>query len=165
MILDWREMAGRPTTRSLPGEGPWKAWNSVWSGGRQVGLGSAQQGGLRSVDPVRCWIIAICWIVASATEYVLAPCWSPLFPRTNSRAYTQRVLPLHPHPPPETRSRLRPYPSLRPPRHYDLLRRGDPHVCLLLDSHVRKHRRYRHLCRAIMCQARDARGSRGRTGA
>ena len=43
MILDWREMAGRPTTsRALPGEGPWKAWNAVWSGGKEVGLGSAQ---------------------------------------------------------------------------------------------------------------------------
>ncbi|KAH9913085.1 integral membrane protein S linking to the trans Golgi network-domain-containing protein [Epithele typhae] len=68
MILDWREMAGRPTTRALPGEGPWSAWNAVWSGGRQVGLGSAQQGGLRSFDPVRCWLIVACWLVASVAD-------------------------------------------------------------------------------------------------
>ncbi|RPD57294.1 hypothetical protein L226DRAFT_110975 [Lentinus tigrinus ALCF2SS1-7] len=68
MIMDWREMAGRPTTRALPGEGPWSSWNSVWSGGKQVGLGSAQQGDFRSVDLVRCWIIAICWMAASAAD-------------------------------------------------------------------------------------------------
>ena len=73
MIMDWREMAGRPTTRALPGEGPWTSFNSVWSGGKQVGMGSIQQGALRSVDPVRSWIIAVCWIAASAAECVLSP--------------------------------------------------------------------------------------------
>ncbi|PIL30276.1 hypothetical protein GSI_07456 [Ganoderma sinense ZZ0214-1] len=68
MIMDWREMAGRPTTRALPGEGPWKSFNSVWSGGKQVGMGSIQQGPLRSVDPVRSWIIAVCWMAASAAD-------------------------------------------------------------------------------------------------
>ncbi|KAM5541326.1 hypothetical protein V8D89_004880 [Ganoderma adspersum] len=68
MIMDWREMAGRPTTRALPGEGPWKSFNSVWSGGKQVGMGSIQQGALRSVDPVRSWIIAVCWMAASAAD-------------------------------------------------------------------------------------------------
>nr|VWP00105.1 Cytochrome P450 monooxygenase AKT7 (EC (AK-toxin biosynthesis protein 7) [Ganoderma boninense] len=68
MIMDWREMAGRPTTRALPGDGPWKSFNSVWSGGKQVGVGSIQQGALRSVDPVRLWIIAVCWIAASAAD-------------------------------------------------------------------------------------------------
>ncbi|KAI0737077.1 hypothetical protein C8Q80DRAFT_1222977 [Daedaleopsis nitida] len=68
MIMDWREMAGRPTTRALPGEGPWKSFNSVWSGGKQVGLGPSQQTDFRSVDVVRCWIIAGCWMVASAAD-------------------------------------------------------------------------------------------------
>lgn len=33
MIMDWREMAGRPTAR-IPREhdGGWSAWNAVWSG-------------------------------------------------------------------------------------------------------------------------------------
>ncbi|KAI0730443.1 integral membrane protein S linking to the trans Golgi network-domain-containing protein [Earliella scabrosa] len=68
MIMDWREMAGRPTTRALPGEGPWKSFNVVWSGGKQVGLGPAQLSDFRSVDPVRCWIIAVCWMAASAAD-------------------------------------------------------------------------------------------------
>ncbi|KAI0640691.1 integral membrane protein S linking to the trans Golgi network-domain-containing protein [Trametes meyenii] len=68
MIMDWREMAGRPTTRALPGEGPWKSLNSVWSGGKQVGLGSAGHGVLKQVDPIRCWIIAICWMAVSAAD-------------------------------------------------------------------------------------------------
>ncbi|KAI0794729.1 integral membrane protein S linking to the trans Golgi network-domain-containing protein [Fomes fomentarius] len=68
MIMDWREMAGHPTTRALPGEGPWKSFNSVWSGGKQVGLGPTQQSDFRSVDVVRCWIIAICWMAASAAD-------------------------------------------------------------------------------------------------
>ena len=42
----------------------------VWSGGKQVGRGSAQEGDFRQVDPVRCWIIAICWMAASAVEYI-----------------------------------------------------------------------------------------------
>ncbi|KAI0351312.1 hypothetical protein OH77DRAFT_1498579 [Trametes cingulata] len=68
MIMDWREMAGRPTTRALPGEGPWRSLNSVWSGGKQVGLGSSAQATFRQVDPIRCWIIAICWMAASAAD-------------------------------------------------------------------------------------------------
>ncbi|KAI0364550.1 hypothetical protein BV20DRAFT_956020 [Pilatotrama ljubarskyi] len=68
MIMDWREMAGRPTTRALPGEGPWRSLNSVWSGGKQVGLGSSAQAPFRQVDPIRCWIIAICWMAASAAD-------------------------------------------------------------------------------------------------
>ncbi|KAL7280289.1 hypothetical protein PYCCODRAFT_1363232 [Trametes coccinea BRFM310] len=68
MIMDWREMAGRPTTRALPGEGPWKSLNSVWSGGKQVGVAPALQGDFRRIDPVRCWIIAICWIAASGAD-------------------------------------------------------------------------------------------------
>ncbi|EIW59926.1 uncharacterized protein TRAVEDRAFT_122124 [Trametes versicolor FP-101664 SS1] len=68
MIMDWREMAGRPTTRALPGEGPWRSLNSVWSGGREVGLGTSPQATFRHVDPIRCWIIAICWMAASAAD-------------------------------------------------------------------------------------------------
>ncbi|KAI0765612.1 integral membrane protein S linking to the trans Golgi network-domain-containing protein [Trametes elegans] len=68
MIMDWREMAGRPTTRALPGEGPWKSLNSVWSGGRQVGLDSSPLENFKQVDPIRCYIIAICWTVDSAAD-------------------------------------------------------------------------------------------------
>ncbi|CDO69711.1 hypothetical protein BN946_scf184851.g99 [Trametes cinnabarina] len=68
MIMDWREMAGRPTIRAIPGGGPWKSLNSVWSGGKQVGLAPALQTDLRQIDPVRCWIIAICWVAASAAD-------------------------------------------------------------------------------------------------
>ncbi|KAI8985639.1 integral membrane protein S linking to the trans Golgi network-domain-containing protein [Trametes punicea] len=68
MIMDWRVMAGRPTTRALPGEGPWKSLNPVWSGGKQVGFTPSAQSDFRRVDPVRCWIIALCWIAASAAD-------------------------------------------------------------------------------------------------
>lgn len=84
MIMDWREMAGHPTTRALPGEGPWKSLNSVWSGGKQVGLGPTRQSDFRSIDVVRCWIIAICWMAASAAEYVPS---SSSCGRSHSHAY------------------------------------------------------------------------------
>ncbi|KAH9930263.1 integral membrane protein S linking to the trans Golgi network-domain-containing protein [Fomitopsis serialis] len=67
MIMDWRELAGRPTIHSA--QRSWGSWNSVWSGGKQVGSGSHLDGhwdGL--VDPRRGWIIAACWITASGAD-------------------------------------------------------------------------------------------------
>ncbi|KZT07169.1 uncharacterized protein LAESUDRAFT_698948 [Laetiporus sulphureus 93-53] len=67
MLMDWREMAGRSTSRSA--QNSWTSWNTVWSGGKQVGSGGLQ--GVRwdgSVDPVRGWIIAACWLAASGVD-------------------------------------------------------------------------------------------------
>ncbi|OBZ74022.1 Protein SYS1 [Grifola frondosa] len=69
MIMDWREMAGKPTVRALPGERPWSSWRSVWSGGKQVSSGELQEGGLSGqIDPIRGWIIGACWLAASAAD-------------------------------------------------------------------------------------------------
>lgn len=39
MIMDWREMAGRPTIRGMQGEHRWDAYYGAWSGGKQLGSG------------------------------------------------------------------------------------------------------------------------------
>lgn len=64
--MDWRQMAGRPTVPSAPGEDPWRALRIVWSGGKQIASDSSHWDG--RIDPLRGWIIAGCWIAASAAE-------------------------------------------------------------------------------------------------
>ena len=71
MVMDWREMAGRPTVRGLQGEGSlWSPYEGAWSGGRKVGYygGWGQDRWEGRTDPMRGWIIAFCWIVASGAE-------------------------------------------------------------------------------------------------
>lgn len=64
MIMDWRQMAGRPTVIGMPiGERWW-----AWSGGRKVGYGWKEDQWDGTMDPMRGWIIAFCWIVACSAE-------------------------------------------------------------------------------------------------
>jgi protein SYS1 len=70
--MDWREMAGRPTVRGIQGEGRWSQYSWAWSGGKKIGHGLGQWDG-RTTDPIRGWIIAICWLLACSAEYVLSP--------------------------------------------------------------------------------------------
>ena len=153
MIMDWREMAGRPTTRALPGEGPWRSFNSVWSGGKQVGIGSTQHAVLRSVDPVRCWIIAICWMAASAAEYVSV---SSIAASLLTSAYLpQRVLPVCLHTATKIDPRLLSHPAIQSSRPHDVLLCVDPDVRVFLDHHVRQYRGYRRLRGATMRKTRN----------
>jgi len=66
MIMDWREMAGRPTVRGMQEEGRWSQYSWAWSGGRRVGYGWDQWDG--RTDPIRGWIIAFCWLVACSAD-------------------------------------------------------------------------------------------------
>ncbi|KAF9529015.1 integral membrane protein S linking to the trans Golgi network-domain-containing protein, partial [Crepidotus variabilis] len=64
MIMDWREMAGRPTVIGVPiGERWW-----AWSGGKKVGNGWAEDQWDGTMDPRRGWIIAVCWIAACSVD-------------------------------------------------------------------------------------------------
>jgi hypothetical protein len=65
--MDWREMAGRPTVRGMPGEGRWRSYTGAWSGGKKVGFGTLNEWDGRT-DPMRGWIIAFCWMAASGAE-------------------------------------------------------------------------------------------------
>jgi protein SYS1 len=74
MIMDWRELAGRPTVRGLRGPQRWDALTGVWSGGVHIGHQEWASGAWDGrVDPMRGWVIALCWIVAFGAEYVFPP--------------------------------------------------------------------------------------------
>lgn len=64
MIMDWRNIAGRPTSSNS-----WELGGWVWSAGRRVGVGGDD--GAWNVDPIRGWVISACWLVACAVEYVV----------------------------------------------------------------------------------------------
>lgn len=70
MIMDWREMAGRPTVRhgGIPGEQRWSLYGSAWSGGKQVGVGLDAGHMSEGMDATRGWIIALCWLAACCAD-------------------------------------------------------------------------------------------------
>ncbi|KAG6836691.1 hypothetical protein H0H93_004802 [Arthromyces matolae] len=70
MIMDWREMAGRPTVRGMQGDKLGYAW--AWSGGKKIGYGLQEIRWDGRVDPLRGWIIAFCWLVACSADYYSA---------------------------------------------------------------------------------------------
>jgi len=75
--MDWREMAGRPTVRGWNREDRWDVYSGAWSGGRKFdheGFDDQQWSG---IDPIRGWIIAFCWLMASCAELVLPFSVSP----------------------------------------------------------------------------------------
>ncbi|KZV72257.1 hypothetical protein PENSPDRAFT_604732 [Peniophora sp. CONT] len=64
MVMDWREMAGRPTFRLLHGEERWNAFAGAWSGGKKLTEGGVQPG----VDPLRGWVLGVAWVLASTVD-------------------------------------------------------------------------------------------------
>ncbi|KAF7356936.1 hypothetical protein MVEN_01029500 [Mycena venus] len=68
MVMDWREMAGRPTVRGMQGEERWSAYRGAWSGGRKVGFGLREDQWDGRTDPMRGWVIAFCWLVACSAD-------------------------------------------------------------------------------------------------
>lgn len=68
--MDWREMAGQPTVRGVQGEERWSSYYGAWSGGKQVGGGWEDGRWDGRTDPIRGWVIAASWLIASSAEYV-----------------------------------------------------------------------------------------------
>lgn len=73
MVMDWREMAGYPTVPDWDGRA---FGGDIWSGGKMI---EAHQIPVTGFDPIRSWVIAVCWLLASGAECVscllmLAPC-------------------------------------------------------------------------------------------
>jgi len=64
MVMDWREMAGKPTIRGLNGT----SYGYAWSGGKMIGVGWKSDQWSGRTDPLRAWMIAICWLVACSAE-------------------------------------------------------------------------------------------------
>ncbi|GLB41534.1 putative integral membrane protein S linking to the trans Golgi network [Lyophyllum shimeji] len=68
MIMDWREMAGRPTVRGMHREGGRGPYSWAWSGGKKVGYGWQADRWDGQQDPMRGWIIALCWLIACSAD-------------------------------------------------------------------------------------------------
>lgn len=68
MIIDWREMAGRPTVRGMQGEDRWNTYYGAWSGGKQLGSGWEEGRWDGWTDPMRGWVIAFSWMIASFAD-------------------------------------------------------------------------------------------------
>jgi len=73
MIMDWREMAGRPTITGVKGDDSrgYNAFSGVWRGGERLTGGTLRgwewDGG---ADPMRGWIIGISWLLTSGADVV-----------------------------------------------------------------------------------------------
>ncbi len=181
MIMDWRQMAGKPTTGASLAD-TWKSLHSVWSGGHQVlsgdnnGSGSSSQqgsagGGTWSgqMDPRRGWIIAICWLATCGAECVLPirllnPRKPSNFPLSRPLARTQHNIPIPPHPPPTPNPRLHPHTPLQPPRPHNLLLLCPPLVYILLGCNGNRCGGDRHCCGAGVCEEGDGGGAEGFCG-
>ena len=70
MLMDWREMAGRPSFRRLHGEDRWNSFTGAWSGGKKVAEAAWFAGMDEHSDSWRGWILALCWMLASGAECV-----------------------------------------------------------------------------------------------
>lgn len=68
MLMDWREMAGRPTFRRLHGEDRWNSFTGAWSGGKKVAEAAWFAGMDEHSDSWRGWILAFCWMLASGAD-------------------------------------------------------------------------------------------------
>jgi len=68
MLMDWREMAGQPAVRGVQGEERWSSYYGAWSGGKQVGAGWEDGRWDGRTDPIRSWIIAASWLIASTAD-------------------------------------------------------------------------------------------------
>ncbi|KAJ3774528.1 integral membrane protein S linking to the trans Golgi network-domain-containing protein [Lentinula raphanica] len=64
MIMDWREMAGRPTVRGIYDSEKWGSYSWAWSGGKILGFTWREDQLKGGIDPIRGWIIAFCWMIA-----------------------------------------------------------------------------------------------------
>ena len=67
MVMDWREMAGRPAAQGWDREDRWDVYSGAWSGGHKFDHKEDDQQ-WSGIDPIRGWIIAFCWLVASCAE-------------------------------------------------------------------------------------------------
>ena len=78
--MDWREMAGWPTVHGLQGDDRrgWSVFRGAYSGGQKVGTGTwidpFKEGNTYyqwdgRTDPLRGWVIAVCWLASSAAEF------------------------------------------------------------------------------------------------
>ncbi|KAK7440384.1 hypothetical protein VKT23_017020 [Stygiomarasmius scandens] len=68
MVMDWREMAGRPTVRGIYDSEKYGSYSSAWSSGKIVGFTWREEQLKAGMDPIRGWIIAFCWLLACAAD-------------------------------------------------------------------------------------------------
>ncbi|TFY78007.1 hypothetical protein EWM64_g6005 [Hericium alpestre] len=68
MLMDWREMSGRPTFRRLHGEERWHSFTGSWIGGKKVAEAAWDMDWVSRADPRRGWVLAVCWMLASTAD-------------------------------------------------------------------------------------------------
>ncbi|KAF9647689.1 hypothetical protein BDM02DRAFT_3061437, partial [Thelephora ganbajun] len=68
VVMDWREMAGRPTVQGWNREDRWDVYGGAWSGGRKFDHKGFEGQQWSGIDPIRGWIIAFCWLMASCAD-------------------------------------------------------------------------------------------------
>lgn len=66
-------MAGQPTVRGVQGEERWSSYYGAWSSGKRVGGGWEDDQWDGRTDPIRGWVIAASWLIASSAKYVPPP--------------------------------------------------------------------------------------------
>lgn len=64
MVMDWREMAGRATIRGINGS----SYGYAWTGGKKFRVSWKEDQWSGRTDPMRAWIIAICWLIACGAD-------------------------------------------------------------------------------------------------
>lgn len=154
MVMDWREMAGRPTVRGMQGEERWSAYRGAWSGGRKVGLGWREDQWDGRTDSMRGWVIAFCWLVACSAEYVR-------FLHLCIFNVAQHILSLHPNSETTTHPRLCIDPRFQSFGPDHLLFRINTDVAVFLAGHDCWSRSYDYCGRTAVCQTGDDGGSAG----
>ncbi|THU97686.1 hypothetical protein K435DRAFT_662320 [Dendrothele bispora CBS 962.96] len=68
MIMDWREMAGRPTVRGIYDSDKYGSYSWAWSSGKIIGFTWREEQLSTGMDPIRGWIIAFCWLLACTAD-------------------------------------------------------------------------------------------------
>lgn len=148
--MDWREMAGRPTIRGMQGEDRWDAYYGAWSGGKQLGSGWEEGRWDGWTDPMRGWVIAFSWMIASFAEYVLDGLQC-----LQGTDNTQHILFMYSHSTTALHLGFRAYTRIQPPRAHDLLFGFNTHLSVLLARHFCMVSNNSDYCGATLCEERD----------
>ncbi|KAG8918115.1 hypothetical protein FRC03_012345 [Tulasnella sp. 419] len=72
MIMDWRELAGRPTLMGNQADAArgWSGFKGAWSGGKNLGDTAAGWEWNAGLDSTRGWLIAFSWLIVCGIDII-----------------------------------------------------------------------------------------------